>query len=104
MQNNENKKSAGFIPYIFFIFFGIIFAVDAFYIYIANKSWRGLSTENSYQKGLKYNETIEYVNKQKKTGLLFKTSLNNQGNNIAILKSCFFDKNKNFIKSNLFKI
>lgn len=98
INNNIKSNKGRFIPYIFFIFFGIIFCVDAFYVYIANKSWRGLYTENAYQKGLKYNETLEYVNSQKSLGLSFKTSLKNEGKNISILKSCFFDKNKNPIK------
>lgn len=60
------KKSK--IPYIFFVFFGVIFAVNFFYIYISQKTWRGVVTKDSYQKGLNYNDTLKQVENQKNLG------------------------------------
>lgn len=60
------KKSK--IHYSFFIFFAVIFTVNCFYIYISKKTWSGLATEDSYQKGLNYNDTLKKVAKQKELG------------------------------------
>lgn len=62
----ENKKSK--IPYIFFAFFAVIFLVNGIFIYVAKKSWRGVVEENSYQKGLQYNDTIKNFEKQQQLG------------------------------------
>lgn len=95
-MSEQNKKS-GFIPYIFLIFFAIIFIVDSFYIYLANKSWRGVATQDSYQKGLKYNETLEYVKLQKNLGWKFDIKFISLENNVGELKVCLNDKNKKTI-------
>ena len=71
---SEQKKSK--IPYIFFIFFAVIFAVNFSYIYVSQKTWRGLATEDAYHKGLNYNQVLEEEKKQKELGwksTLFKT-------------------------------
>lgn len=91
-QKLKEKSRAGFIPYLFLIFFAVIFMVDGFYIYLANKSWRGLYTENAYQKGIKYNETLEYVKLQKKLGWQFESNYVNKGNNLGELTVCLSDK------------
>ena len=65
-MTEEKKRSK--IPYIFFAFFGVVIAVNIFYIYVAKKSWRGLATENSYQKGLNYNGILKVFEKQKDLG------------------------------------
>ncbi len=65
-MNAETKRSK--IPYIFFAFFGVVFAVNFFYIYLSRQNWRGVVTEDSYQKGVNYNSIIEFDKKQKKLG------------------------------------
>jgi nitrogen fixation protein FixH len=71
------KKSK--IPYFFFIFFAVIFAVNFFYIYISQKSWRGVVTEDSYQKGLRYNLALESAKKQKNLGWKMEIKFSNSG-------------------------
>lgn len=66
MSDSAQKKSK--IPYFFVAFFAVVVCVDSFYIYLSRKSWRGVATENSYQKGLKYNQTIEEASKQRLLG------------------------------------
>jgi len=61
-------KGKSKIPYIFIGFFAVIFLVNITYIYIAKKTWSGLVTEDSYQKGLKYNDTLKAVKEQKELG------------------------------------
>lgn len=60
------KKSK--IPYIFVGFFAVVFLVNFFYIYIANKTWRGVATTDAYQKGLNYNDTLKQAEVQKNLG------------------------------------
>lgn len=59
---SQEKRSK--IPYLFFIFFAVIIGMNIFYIYLANKSWRGVSTEDAYHKGAAYNEVIAQDKKQ----------------------------------------
>jgi nitrogen fixation protein FixH len=56
------------IPYFFFAFFAVIIAMNVFYIYLANKSWRGVITKDSYEKGVNYNEVLLQVKKQNEMG------------------------------------
>ena len=48
----------------FVVFFGVIFAVNAFFIYTATKTNTGVITEHSYKKGLAYNELLEQAKEQ----------------------------------------
>ncbi len=68
MTTNDSSKKKSRIPYIFFAFFGVIFLVDLTYIYIAKKTWRGIFTRDSYQKGLDYNDTIKMSKDQDMLG------------------------------------
>jgi len=65
MQLNEKRSK---IPYIFFAFFAVIILVNIFYIYLSNVTWRGVATEDAYQKGLNYNDTINASKKQNSLG------------------------------------
>lgn len=86
------KKSK--IPYFFFIFFAVIFAVDAFYIYLSKKTWRGLVTEDSYHKGLHYNDIITTAKKQQELGWRLKISYQNSTNKTGDLEVLLSDKNQ----------
>ncbi len=90
-MTDSNKKS--FIPYIFFIFFGIIFAVDATFIYFAKKTSRGIQTQDSYKKGINYNETLEAAQKQRQLGWKTEIKYEKIGKNSAILRVKLLDKN-----------
>ena len=52
-----SKKSK--IPYLFFIFFGVIFTMNAIMVYIALSTWTGLETRNTYIKSPKFNTILE---------------------------------------------
>jgi nitrogen fixation protein FixH len=93
------EKESRFIPYLFFIFFGIIITVDSVYIYIATKTWRGIYTENAYQKGLNYNQTLADQEKQKKLGWSMKATLQNIHGSSYLLTVKLFDKNHHPIKN-----
>ncbi len=91
MEQNKIKKSK--IPYFFFAFFAVVFAVDIFYIYISKKTWRGVVIEDSYQRGLKYNEVLEAQKKQQSLGWESKVFFENKGNKKGVLKFELLDKN-----------
>ncbi len=95
----KSSQRSGFIPYIFFIFFGIIFAVNFTYIYIAKKTLRGVQTQNSYKKGIDYNETIEEVKKQQQLGWVLDIKYRPNGKNAGVLSVKLLDKHKNLIRN-----
>lgn len=96
MEQNKVKKSK--IPYFFFAFFAVVFMVDISYIYISKKTWRGVVTQDSYQKGLKYNEVLEAQKKQQELGWKVRMLFENKGNKKGILKVTLLDKNLEKIK------
>lgn len=56
------------IPYIFIIFFAIIFAVDALYVYLANVSWRGVAIKKEDLKKINYQNFAKKQELQDKLG------------------------------------
>jgi nitrogen fixation protein FixH len=92
------EKDSKFIPYLFFIFFGVIITVDSAYIYVANKTWRGVYTENAYQKGLNYNQTLIDQVKQRNLSWSIKVTLQNINLSSYLIKVKLFDKNQRPIK------
>ena len=89
------KKSK--IPYIFFIFFGIIFTVDFFFIYLSNKTWRGVVIQDSYRKGLHYNQTLDEEKKQEELGWKMAISFRNISHKKGVLLITLQDKNLKLI-------
>lgn len=87
----EKKRSK--IPYFFFAFFAVVIAVNFAYIYISKKTWRGVTTEDSYQKGLNYNETIKKVRTQEELGWKVGIHYQPTGNRKGTLVVNLLDKN-----------
>lgn len=56
-------------------FFGTIIAVNLVFVYFALDTWTGISTENAYQKGLNYNQTIAARDAQRELGWQAEVSL-----------------------------
>ena len=96
-RNAKNKKDSKVALTILFIFFAIIFCVNCFYIYISQKTWRGVYSENSYQKGLKYNETLEYVKLQKQLGWKFIAQYKNIQKNFGEINVCLIDRGGKYL-------
>lgn len=95
MAKIDKKNKAGLIPYIFVAFFATFITVDIVFFVIANHTWRGLQTEDGYQKGRNYNDTLEKVKQQKSLGWKLKAKLEQNGvANFANLKVCALDENK----------
>ena len=98
MTGQETKEKPSKIPYFFFAFFGVIFVVNVFYIYVAGQSWSGVVTEKSYQKGVEYNKTIAMVKKQQEMAWKVKMRFKNLGNNSGVLEVGIKDKKLKIIK------
>lgn len=49
-------------------FFGVIFAVNGVFVYVAEKSFSGLETRHPFTKGLDYNQKIADAEMQRKRG------------------------------------
>ena len=94
----KQKLDSRLVLIILFSFFAIIFAINFIYIYLAQKTWRGVYTQNGYQKGLEYNKTLDEVKTQKKLGWSFNINYSNTQNNTGKLVVCLMDRNKNQIK------
>lgn len=56
-------------------FFGIIIAVNLFFVYVALESWPGLTTSHAYEDGIAYNKTLDEAAAQKALGWHSKVSL-----------------------------
>lgn len=54
--------------FLMLAFFGVVFAADGVFAYLATSSWTGRSTEDAYRKGLRYNQTIERAAAQQALG------------------------------------
>jgi nitrogen fixation protein FixH len=94
---NHSPKKTKNILWFFVIFFSTFIIVDICYIFIAEKTWRGLATEDGYQKGLKYNQTIEVAKEQKQLGWNLKINYQPQGKKIGNLVVRLSDKNNEVI-------
>lgn len=94
-KNNKHKV----ISWFFAIFFLTFITVDICYIYIAEKTWRGLATDDSYEKGLRYNQAIQATKEQKKLGWSLQIKYHpgkvNEGNLTVLL----LDKNMQTISN-----
>ena len=56
------------VLFLFVLFFGIIFVVNARLIYLSQSSWTGLETHDAYRKGLKYNQQLSSSEAQNTRG------------------------------------
>lgn len=81
---NQNQGYSK-IPYVFFIFFAVVIAVNVFFVYISKQSWRGVVTEDAYQKGINYNKTIEQVKKQEELGWQVKVRYEGAKNGVMMI-------------------
>lgn len=68
-QNNAKPALKDrLIPWYFVLMFLIVFAVNGVFVYVAVNSNSGVVTENAYEKGLNYNQTIDLAKAQEALG------------------------------------
>jgi nitrogen fixation protein FixH len=56
---NSSQQEGRKIFIMFLAFFGVCVAVNAFFIYMAVSTNRGVVSERAYEIGLRYNEVLE---------------------------------------------
>jgi nitrogen fixation protein FixH len=93
IPSDQKSISVKRIAWIFAAFFSTFIIVDIAYITVAQKTWRGLATEDGYQKGLKYNDTIEAVKTQKQLGWKLQINYQFEKTKTGILQVKLSDKN-----------
>ncbi len=65
---SQKGKYDKFIPWYFVAFFVVLAILDGIFVYVATITHTGVVTENAYQEGLDYNETITASAKQEALG------------------------------------
>lgn len=48
----------------FYVFFGILFIANGIFVYLANTSFTGVSSENAYAEGINYNDELARKKRQ----------------------------------------
>lgn len=86
-------------PYFLFGIFVVAIIVNIFYIYIAQKTWTGIYTPDSYRKGLEYNQTIKNVEDQYKLGLKINSKIEKKTFNSYYIENFVTDKSGNIVNS-----
>jgi nitrogen fixation protein FixH len=86
-------------PYFLFGIFVVAIVVNIVYIYIAQKTWTGIYTPDSYRKGLEYNQTIKNVEDQYKLGLKINSKIEKKTFNSYYIENFVTDKSGNIVNS-----
>jgi nitrogen fixation protein FixH len=68
IENVESKPIDRWMPWLFVLFFAVVFAVNGVMVYFAAASWTGLMSPHYYIKGLDYNDTLKEVAREKALG------------------------------------
>ena len=70
---SQTSRRSRWIPWIFVAGFGVVLVANGALILFSLTSWSGLETEQAYQKGLAYNQSLDAAAAQAARG--WKTSL-----------------------------
>ena len=62
------RPAGSWIPWLFVAFLAIVLAANGTIIWYATRSWTGLTTEQAYDKGLRYNRNLEAARTQAALG------------------------------------
>lgn len=60
--------TGGHVLAMLIAFFGVVFAVNGVFVYVAEKTWSGLETTHPFVKGLDYNQEIAEARAQEARG------------------------------------
>lgn len=71
------KPTDKYIPWLVVLFFLVFMTVDAFMVTVAIRTQTGLVTDNAYEKGLAYNQTIAAARRQETLGWTHDISIKN---------------------------
>ncbi|WP_343565551.1 FixH family protein [Kiloniella sp. b19] len=94
-KGSREKQLTGKMVLAMFVgFFMTVFVANGIFLYFANKTWTGLSTENAYDRGLNYNEVIEREEAQKELGWSSSVEFLPARDSLS-LQVVFLDRNSN---------
>jgi nitrogen fixation protein FixH len=65
---NLRRRPGWWFPFIYVGAFGVVLAVNLVFMFSAVHTFTGLSTEQAYEKGLRYNEEIAAAKRQQTLG------------------------------------
>jgi len=55
---DHDPRRGRWIPWTFVAFFGVVLIANGIMLTVALRTWTGLSTDNAYERGLVYNDTL----------------------------------------------
>lgn len=85
-MNREIRPITGrHVVYSLIAFFGLIFTVNAVFVYFALNSWTGLETREHYTQGLAYNKILDADSRQQALGWRVDVSVEQLGPRTARL-------------------
>ena len=67
-DRRAGRREGWWIPWTFVAFFAVVLAANVILVVFAMATWSGLETDDAYRKGLRYNEQIAAVERQKALG------------------------------------
>lgn len=67
-------------------FFAVVFVANAVFLWLATDTWTGLAAENSYRKGVDFNQTLKRAASQRALGWTVETEFVSQGAAKGILR------------------
>ena len=73
-------------------FFGFVLLANAVFIYLALDTFTGLTTDNAYQRGLQYNETLEARAAQRELGWSAQVTFAESGGEAGVLTVVLKDR------------
>jgi nitrogen fixation protein FixH len=88
----EGKPIDRWLPWLFVLFFVVVFAVNGVMVYVGATSWTGLETKHYYLKGIDYNETLDAVEHQKEMGWTADLSVDRKSENAVRLDFALQDR------------
>ena len=89
---SEARPSDRYLPYLFFVFFGVVLFANGMLVYAAATSWTGLRGERHYIRGLAHNQTLEAVAAQQAMGWTGTVSLDPGRDGDSVLRFDLTDK------------
>jgi len=84
MENEVKNKKGRFIPWLIVLFFVVLACADGFFVYLALSTHPGVRVENSYEKGVNYNDTLAEYATQKELGINAKLEFESKNKNVNI--------------------
>ena len=90
-RTTDDKEATGmrdsdkWIPWYFVAFFAVLAVLDGVFVYIASSTHTGVVTENAYNEGLRYNQTIAAAEAQDQLGWDASISYDNDKLSVALV-------------------